>query len=97
MTDEQRIDLNLDLGKFTVKDMRDLAKYQAGLLPLLDLTPTLERVIDGGVGHLPVTSLPVVAELLIDTVQIALSERGQQLKRFLYLSPTTRRKDNNVQ
>lgn len=62
MADEITISINLDA--LTVGDLVLLDKAARGEIPMSDLVDLLDRVVEGGVRHLPLTALPKIIEAL---------------------------------
>jgi len=67
MTDELKIEVNLDA--MTIDDLVFLEEAGNAKVKMAELKAFLDRVVVGGVGHLPIKALKDVAEAITDAVQ----------------------------
>lgn len=71
------VEIRVNLEKMTIGDLELLDRAGKGQLPMNELLDLLDRVVDGGARHLPVTVLGDIVEAIGAAVEEA--TRGKSI------------------
>lgn len=69
-----QFDIKIDTHALTFGDIEMAMQFENGDVPVAQVIPFLNRVVVGGVRHLPLDAMPAIMEALTD----AFSEMGNQ-------------------
>lgn len=65
---ETGLDVKIDLGEMTFGDLDLLSRLQTDEISIIDLIPTLNRIVVGGVNHIKIRELPTVTQAIWEAI-----------------------------
>jgi hypothetical protein len=66
------IELKVDVSGLTFGDLEKIDSASAGSMPMRDVIPLLDKMVVGGVRHLPITAMPAI----LKAVEAAMKDIG---------------------
>jgi len=66
--DGKELEIKINLDKLTFGDLEMALDYEDGKTPVKELLPFLNRVVVGGVKHIPLNAMPAIMDALSDAL-----------------------------
>lgn len=61
----QELEIKVNLDELTFGDIEMALNFESGQVPIGEMLPFLNRVVVGGVRHIPLTAMPKIVDALV--------------------------------